>query len=121
MRNCANRDSVIQFFNNKKDESCSYYNGREELSNQEFLGIVLDYDTKTKLATIEQRNYFKKDDECTIFGPNHEDIEYKFNNIYDEEGNIIEIVRHPRQIVKIKVEANLQKYDMLRLKKVDKN
>ena len=121
LRNCANRDSVIQFFNNKKDESCSYYNGREELSNQEFLGIVLDYDTKTKLATIEQRNYFKKDDECTIFGPNHEDIEYKFNNIYDEEENIIEIVRHPRQIVKIKVEANLQKYDMLRLKKVDKN
>ena len=69
------------------------------------------------MATIEQRNYFKVNDECTIFGPNHEDINYKFDNIYDEDDNIIEIVRHPRQIVKIKVEQNLQKYDMLRLKK----
>ena len=34
LRNCANRDSVIQFFNNKKDETCSYYNGRQEVSNQ---------------------------------------------------------------------------------------
>lgn len=121
LRNCANRDSVIQFFNNKKDETCSYYNGREEASNQEFLGIVLDYNKETKMATIEQRNYFKINDECTIFGPNHEDINYKFNNIYDEDDNIIEIVRHPRQIVKIKVEQNLEKYDMLRLKKVDKS
>lgn len=121
LRNCANRDSVIQFFNNKKDETCSYYNGREEVSNQEFLGIVLDYNKETKMATIEQRNYFKINDECTIFGPNHEDINYKFNNIYDEAGNIIEIVRHPRQIVKIKVDNELQKYDMLRLKKVDKS
>lgn len=121
LRNCANRDSVIQFFNNKKDETCSYYNGREEVSNQEFLGIVLDYNKETKMATIEQRNYFKINDECTIFGPNHEDINYKFNNIYDEDDNIIEIVRHPRQIVKIKVDNELQKYDMLRLKKVDKS
>lgn len=121
LRSCANRESIIQFFNNKNDETCNYYNGREEISNQEFLGIVLDYNKETKTAVIEQRNYFKKNDECTIFGPNHEDINYKFDNIYDEDDNIIEIVRHPKQIVKIKVEQTLQKYDMLRLKKVDKN
>lgn len=120
LRNCANRDSVVQFFNDIKDETCSYYNGREEISNQDFLGIVLDYNYNNKIATIEQRNYFKKNDICTIFGPNHEDIEYKFNDIIDENDNIIEIVRHPRQIVKIKVEHPIEKYDMLRIKKVDK-
>ena len=68
LRRCANRDSVVQFFNGIYDESCSYYNGREEISNQDFLGVVLDYDSNTKLATIEQRNYFKLGDEVEIFG-----------------------------------------------------
>ena len=117
LRNCANRDSVPQFFNNIYDSSCSYYNGRVEVSNQDFLGIILDYNEKEKIATIEQRNYFKKGDIVEIFGPNHEIITYEFNTIYDEEGNVIEIVRHPRQIVKIPIENRLDVYDMIRIKK----
>lgn len=120
LRNCANRDAVIQFFYGLKDEKCSYYNGREEVSNQDFLGIVLDYNNKTNIATIEQRNYFKKGDTCIIFGPNHEEITYTFDDIRDEDNNIIEIVRHPRQIIQIKIKETLEKYDMLRIKKVDK-
>ena len=117
LRNCANRDSVPQFFNNIYDSSCSYYNGRVEVSNQDFLGIVLDYDENTKMATIEQRNYFKEGDIVEIFGPNHEIITYKFNTIYDEDDNVIDIVRHPRQIVKIYIENRLDVYDMIRIKK----
>ena len=117
LRNCANRDSVPQFFNNVYDSSCSYYNGRVEVSNQDFLGIVLDYDEDTKIATIEQRNYFKEGDIVEIFGPNHEIITYQFNTIYDEDGNIIDIVRHPRQIVKISIDNRLDVYDMIRIKK----
>jgi len=117
LRNCANRDSVIQFFNGIYDSSCSYYNGRLEVSNQDFLGIVLDYDEKTNIATIEQRNYFKKGDKIEIFGPNHNIIDYTFDKIYDEDNNLIEIVRHPRQVVKIKIINCLQKDDMLRIKK----
>jgi len=117
LRNCANRDSVVQFFNNVYDSSCSYYNGRVEVSNQDFLGIVLDYNEKEKIATIEQRNYFKKGDIVEIFGPKHEIINYKFDKIYDEDNNIIDIVRHPKQIVKIKIENRLDIYDMIRIKK----
>jgi len=117
LRNCANRDSVPQFFNNVYDSSCSYYNGRVEVSNQDFLGIVIDYNEEEKLATIEQRNYFKTGDIVEIFGPNHEIITYKFDKIYDEDNNIIDIVRHPRQIVKIKIENRLDVYDMIRIKK----
>ena len=117
LRNCANRDSVPQFFNNIYDSTCSYYNGRVEVSNQDFLGIVLDYDEVNKIATIEQRNYFKKGDVVEIFGPNHENITYEFNSISDEDNNIIDIVRHPRQIVKIKINNSLDVYDMIRIKK----
>jgi len=117
LRNCANRDSVIQFFNNIYDSSCSYYNGRVEVSNQDFLGIILDYNEQEKIATIEQRNYFKKGDFVEIFGPNHEIITYEFDKIYDEDNNIIDIVRHPRQIVNVSINCRLEKYDMIRIKK----
>ena len=70
-----------------------------------------------KIATIEQRNYFKKGDIVEIFGPNHEIITYEFDKIYDEDNNIIDIVRHPRQIIKIKIDSRLEVYDMIRIKK----
>ena len=118
LRRCANRDSVPQFFNGVYDSSCSYYNGRVEISNQDFLGIVLDYDKKSKIATIEQRNYFKSGDIVEIFGPEHNIITYKLDKIFDEDGNEIDIVRHPKQIVKIKIEDTLNIDDMIRVKLV---
>ena len=120
LRRCANRDSVPQFFNGKYDSSCSYYNGRIEVSNQDFLGIVIEYDEKLKLATIEQRNYFKTGDVVEFFGPNHNIITYTVNEIYDEENNVIDIVNHPRQIVKIPIDIKLEKYDLMRIKDIDK-
>lgn len=121
LRRVANRDSKEQFYNGIYDSTCSYYNGRCEISNQDFVAIVLDYDKNTNIATLQQRNYFKKGDVVDIFGPNHNIIEYKFENIYDEENNLIEIVRHPMQIIKIKIEQELQKDDMIRKKDIDKN
>ena len=116
LRRCANRDSVPQFFDGNYDNSCSYYNGRVEVSNQDFLGIVLDYDKENHIATIEERNYFKKGDKVEIFGPNHEVIDYEFNEIIDEEGNIIDTVRHPKQVVKVYIEDELYVDDMIRIK-----
>ena len=116
LRNCANRDSIVQFYDGNYDCSCSYYNGRKEVSNQDFLGIVLDYDVNTKLATVQQRNFFKRGDFVEVFGPDYI-YDFQINEIYDEDGNLIDVVRHPKQIVKVKVECQLYSEDMLRIKK----
>ena len=55
-----------------------------------------------------------------FFGPNHNIITYVVNKIYDEDDNTIEVVNHPRQIVKIKIEDKLKKYDLMRIKVIDK-
>lgn len=117
LRNCANRDSITQFYDGNYGVDCQYYNGRVEVSNQDFLGIILDYCEKDKLATIEQRNYFKKDDVVEIFGPNISTITLTISEIYDENNNIIDIVRHPKQIVKIKIDELVYKNDMMRIKR----
>lgn len=110
----ANRENTVQFFNGIYDETCNYYNNRVEVSNQDFLGVVLEYNKDTKLAKIEQRNYFKKGDYVEFFGPN-KIIKYQIDEIFDEDMNIIDVVRHPKQIVYIKINDVLTINDFMRV------
>lgn len=116
----ANRDTKPQFYNKLPSVDEAYFQDREEVSNQDFLGIVLDYDEKNKLITLEQRNYFKVGDVVEFIGSNMEELEYTINKIIDEDGNDLDVARHPRMIVKLEFPKPLQKYSMMRLKIIDK-
>lgn len=115
VRRCANRDSIVQFFNGVNDYTCGYYNGRFEESNQDFLGVVLEYNGKTKVAVIEQRNYFKKGDIVDIFGPKHDTYTIKIDDIFDENNNIIDVVRHPRQVISMVIDKDIKSGDIIRI------
>lgn len=119
LNRCANRDSTPQFFKEIPTNKEQYFLGRDEISNQDFLGIVLDYDKKTKMITLEQRNYFQKGDIVEFFGPNKKPITYTIDEIYDENGEKISVARHPKMIVKMPFDANLNTYDMMRIKVFD--
>ena len=112
----ANRDSTGQFFDKFPGVDEQYFLGRQEVSNQDFLGIVLDYNEDTNEVLLEQRNYFKPGDEVEIFGPNVETFNFVVPNIYDEDGNFLEVARHPRQIVKFKLDTKVYKDDIMRIK-----
>lgn len=114
LRRVANRDSITQFFDGNFGKDVQYYNGRQEITNQDFLGLVLEYDEKSKLAKLQQRNYFKKGDKVEIFGPD-KSFDFIIENIYDEEKNEIEIVRHPKQIVYLKVPEKVSVNDMMKI------
>ena len=115
LMNCANRESKVQFFDGNYDESCQYYNGRVELSNQDFLGVVKESFSDGSFI-LEERNYFEKGDEAEIFTPNGEIYSFKIDEIYDEEGNLIDVVRHPKQLVKLKFQRQIPAYSMMRKK-----
>lgn len=116
--NCANRDSVAQFFNGKSDATCQYYNNSVEVSNQDFLGIVLYYDDETKEALIEERNYFESGMKVEIFGPKIADFEFEIGEIHNAKNELIDAARHPQEIVKIKVPTKVYRNDIMRLKRV---
>lgn len=90
------------------------YNMRSENPTQEFIGIILDYDEKTSIATVEQRNYFKPGDHAEIFSPNFENIKFLIESIKDKDDNTLDAARHPKQILKIFVPIRVSKYDMIR-------
>ena len=112
----ANRESTVQFYNEFPGVEAQYFLGRQEVSNQDFLGIVLDYDEKEKMVTITQRNYFKPGDTVEMFGPNIETFSFTMGDIYDEEGNQLEVARHPKEIIKFKLDKKVYKDDIMRVK-----
>ena len=116
LNRCANRDSTEQFFNSLPTNKEQYFLGRDEESNKDFLGIVLDYDKESKMVTLEQRNYFKVGDKVEFFGPNLEPTSVTIpDELYDEKNNLIEIANHPQMIVKFRSDINLKKDDMMRV------
>ena len=112
----ANRDSIPQFFDKFPDEDAQYFLGRCEVSNQDYLALVLDYDEKEKEAIITQRNYFKTGDIIEVFGPNIKPFTFTVESIKDMDGKIKEIANHPEEILRIKLDKKVYKDDMFRIK-----
>ena len=113
----ANREVSTHYFNKEADETDQYYTGRQEISNQDYLGLITGYDHENKSIILVERNYFKPTDEIEIFTPSMEVYEYTVDEIFDEDMNKLEVARHPEQILKLKFDKELPAYSMLRLKK----
>jgi putative protease len=113
---CSNRESAVQYFLNKPGVNEQYYLDRDESSNKDFLGIVLEYDEKSKEITLEQRNFFTVGDEITIFGPNMKNINIKVEYIKDKNGNLMDAARHAQEIVTIPCDIKVYKNNLIRVK-----
>ena len=121
LNRCANRESTPQFYDKLPGVNEQYFNGREEISNQDFLGLVVDYDEKNNMAIVESRNCFKVGDVVEFFGPNMETFTYKINTIYNDLDEKIEVSRHPKTLVKLPIPQILENNSMMRLKVFDKS
>lgn len=118
LNRCANREMIPQFFDTSCNLSYQYYNGREEMSNQDFLGVITDIDDD--MAFIEQRNYFEIGDVVEVFGPDIETFTHTIESIYDSSKDPIEVVRHPLQKVYVKFSNKVTKNCLIRKKLFDK-
>ncbi|MBQ8193457.1 MAG: U32 family peptidase [Bacilli bacterium] len=113
----ANREVSTHFFNKEADYTDQYYTGRQELSNQDYLGLITGYDKDNGCIVLVERNYFEPGDEVEFFTPNGEVYKYIISEIFDEDMNRLEVARHPEQILKLKFDIELPEYSMIRLMK----
>lgn len=94
------------------------YNDQYRLDKTyDYCGYVLDYDVETKLAKIEQRNYFKIGDEIEFFGPNNNLIKQKIDIMYNDVMEEIEKANHPLMTVYIKMDEAVATNWLLRKEK----
>ncbi len=111
----ANRDTTSQYFAHEADDTDQYYTGRQEVSNQEYLGLIIGYDDATKSIILKERNYFKVGDLVEIFTPSGEIYPYKIETILTEDNEVIDVARHPEEILKLPFKRRLIPYSMIRL------
>lgn len=109
----SNRENKSQFFTGDVNVSDQYYTGRKEVSNQDFLGVVLDY--SDNIMKIEQRNNFKVGDTIEVFGPNTLATKIKVDSIINEENESVSVANHPQEVLYVKVPFEVEKNDILRV------
>ena len=110
----ANRDNVAQFYDKMPGVDEQYFGEREEVSNQDYLGIVEEYNDG--YVSIREKNFFRPGDEVEIISPNRETFSFVIPKIYDKDMNELECARHPEEIIKFKLDCVVDKYDMMRIK-----
>ena len=112
----ANREVSTQYYLRDADESDQYFSGRQEISNQDYLGQVICYDKKNKLLELKERNYFEKGDRVDLFTPDKKLLTFTVDRLYDKDKNLIDVARHPDEIYYIEVDIpfEVEEYSMLR-------
>lgn len=108
----ANRALCTGFIDNQADNQKQLYNQRDEHPTQEFCARVISYDSESKMAVIEQRNYFKVGDKIEFFSPRHENIIILVTKIINVDNEEVEVANHPMEVLQIPVDVELQKDDM---------
>ena len=113
----ANREVSTHYFMKEADETDQYYTGRQEISNQDYLGQVISYDKNQKLVKIFERNYFELGDTLELFTPSGEVITFELEKLFDEELNEIDVARHPDNIYYLYLDTDIEipEYSMIRL------
>lgn len=114
IRKASHRDFTSGFAYDKPDENAQIYGSSSYIRNYDFVGVVLDYDSETKTATIEQRNKIEIGDKLEIFGPNIEYFDYQVVEMKDKNGNDIETAPHAQQIIKLKIDHEVKPWYMIR-------
>ena len=113
----ANRETSTHYFDHLADHTDQYYTGRQELSNQDFLALITDYDKSTGKITMLERNYFWVGDEVEIFTPTGEVYSFVVDNIYDHNEEKIDVARHPDEVLYMYLkDKNIVPYSMMRKK-----
>ncbi len=111
----SNRENISQFYNGVPESEGQYFNGRQEISNKDFLGIVKSYNKETQEAVIEERNKFSVGDTIEVFGPKIRVQKFKVEYIINSDNENVSSAMHAREIVRVKIPFEVCENDILRV------
>lgn len=112
----SHREYTTGFYYGKPDENNQLYTSNTYIQDYTIVGVVTDYDEKTKIATIEQRNRFFKGEELEVISPNLPSFAFSSEYMKNESDEDIDVAPHPQMIVKLKIENKVVPYSIIRKK-----
>jgi len=110
LKKSSHRDFFTGFYMGKPSDGQNFTDTNYNTTN-DFLGVVVDYDASNQMALIEQRNKFSKGDSVEFLKGGFRQI---ITEIYDENGTAVNSAPHPQQMLRIKIEKLVEKFDIMR-------
>ena len=113
----SHRPYTTGFYYHKPDSQTQVYTSSSYIREYDLIAIVTDYDEKTGIATVTQRNRFFKGDEIEIMRPMQPYFKQTVGDMENEDGEQIDVANHAEMIVKFKIDCPVKPGDMVRKKK----
>ncbi len=111
----SHRDYTTAFYYGKPGGNEQVYTSNTYIRNYDFIGMVQeDYNEETGCAIVEQRNKFEVGDEIEVMPAKGESFKMTVEKMWNENGEEITSAPHPQQILKVKFDRPVKKFDMLR-------
>lgn len=110
----SHRPYSTGFYFGKPNENSQVYTSSSYIRDYDLIGIVTDFDEKTGIATVSQRNRFFKGNEIEILRPDKPYFSQKIEFMQNESGEDIDVARNAEMTVKIKLDDTAEKGSMLR-------
>lgn len=114
IKKVSHRNFTTGFYLGKPDGNEQRYDRVDYIQTYDFTGLVIDYDIKNQIATIEQKNRMFSGDEIEIFGPEGDFFSQKIDKMWDENGEEIQVAPHSGQIIQIKTVKPVNPWNIVR-------
>ena len=115
---CTYREFTTGFYFGKPTSETQIYDSNTYVKNYIYLGTVEERDARG-FAKIEQKNKFSVGETIEIMKPDGRNISALVRGIYTEEGESQDSAPHPKQILYIDLDGEVEQYDILRKKEAE--
>lgn len=112
----SHREYTTGFYFNKPSDNGQIYHTSSYIREYDFVGMVINYDKNTKIATIEQRNKMSIGDEIEVVRPKGNFFIQRISAMKNEDDEEINTAPHPQMIVYMRMDEDVEKFTMLRRK-----
>ena len=115
---CTYREFTTGFYFGKPTSETQIYDSNTYVKNYIYLGTAEERDARG-FAKIEQKNKFSVGETIEIMKPDGRNISALVCGIYTEEGESRESAPHPKQVLYIDLDGEVEQYDILRKKEAE--
>lgn len=111
---CTYRQFTTGFYFGKPGSEAQIYDANTYVNEYTYLGTVEEVDVQSR-ARITQRNKFSVGDKIEIMKPDGRDIETSVLGIYLEDATPVETAPHPKEVLFVQFDQQVEQYDILRI------
>jgi len=115
----SHREYSTGFYFGRPTGEGQIYDKSSYIREYDFVGLVMDYDKKTGIATVEQRNRMFVGEEIEVLRPKGRYFKQVIKSMKNADGEDIDVAPHPQMTVLMPMDDEVEKYTILRRKSSD--